>query len=65
MDGGARGGEHQAGIVALRVVEPGATQEAALPQHRLRLEQRPLAQHAVPSHIAEQRQGIVEPHAGG
>ena len=39
--------------------------EPALAEHRLRLEQRALAQHAVRPHIAEQREEVVQPHAGG
>ena len=60
----AGGGQHQPGVVALRVVEAGAAQEPALPQHRLRLQHRTLAQHAVRLHIAEQREEVVQPHAG-
>ena len=38
MHRGADGGEREPGVVALRVVEAGAAQQAALPEHRLRLE---------------------------
>ena len=64
LDRRPRRGQGQPGVVALRVVEERTAPESALTQHRLGLEQRALAQHAVPLHIAEQRQEIVEPHAG-
>ena len=57
--------QHEPGIITLRVVEPRTAQQAALAQHRLGFEQRALAQHPVQSHIAEQRQRVVHPHASG
>ena len=58
-------GEDEARVVALGVEIAGAAHETALAHHGLALEQGALAEHAVGGHIAEERQQIVEPHAGG
>ena len=60
----AGGGHHQPGVVALRVVVTGSADQAPLAEHRLGREKRALAEDAVPPHIPERGEQVVQPHAG-
>ncbi len=65
MNGGAGRRQHEPCVIALRVIELRPSQQAALAQHRLGFEERALAEHPVQSHIPEQSQRVVQPHARG
>jgi len=58
------GSDHEPGIVTLRVVVPGASEQSTIPKHRLRFEHSTLAEHSVYPHIPEHRERIVEQHSG-
>ena len=65
---GANGAAHrcndQAGVVGLRVVIQRRADETAVPQPRLDAPHLLGAEPAMPAHVAEYRQQIVQPHAG-
>ena len=58
-------GQGKTGVVALGIVVSGPPKQCLGSQLRLGLEQGPLAEPAMPLHIPERGQGVVEPHPGG
>lgn len=57
-------GQGETGVVALGIVVSGPPEQGLGSQLRLGLEQGPLAEPAMPLHIPERSQGVVEPHPG-
>ncbi len=63
LRGAAHGRNHEAGVVGLRVVVQGRALQLFIPQPRLQTLGRLASQPAVPFHIVERREQIVQPHS--